>query len=323
MPQPRIHRVRILPLLCGSALLLLGVLAPTDAATKTKGKATPKTSPTPASSKSKLAKATPKTTPQATPKTSPKTTPKPSPAASPKPKKTKAATPGATPKPANEADKKDDAADAGAAAKTSAVVDPAAPPPEKVPADRNASLTSDELVEFQAQPEPVKKLIETALALTRQNLTYAYGSADPASGGLDCSGFIYHVLRQHGFNDVPRQANEQYVWVRKAREFDAVLTKKKQGFEFDDLKPGDLLFWTGTYSIDRDPPVTHTMLYLGTEKSTKQAVMAGSSDGRTYRGKSRWGVSVFDFQGGQTSRDPAKQGRGGFVGYATIPGLRD
>jgi len=186
----------------------------------------------------------------------------------------------------------------------------------------NASITSKDLIEFNAQPDRVKKLIEGALALTRQNLTYIYGSAEPANGGMDCSGFIYYLLREQGFSNVPRAANEQYIWVRKADEFDAVLSRKKQSFELDALLPGDLLFWTGTYTTERDPPVTHAMIYLGTERDTKQRVMAGSSDGRTYQGVARWGVSVFDFQGGQTSRDPAKAGRGGFVGYATIPGLR-
>ena len=208
------------------------------------------------------------------------------------------------------------------AAKTTAAVDPAAPPPERVAPEANASLSPHDLVEFGAQPARVQKLLESALALTQQNLTYLYGSAEPANGGLDCSGFVYFVLRQNGFADVPRAANEQYVWVRKADNFDAVLSKKKESFELDALQPGDLLFWTGTYTTERDPPVTHAMIYLGTERSSKQRVMVGSSDGRTYRGKSRWGVSVFDFQGGLTSRDPAKAGRGGFVGYATIPGLR-
>jgi cell wall-associated NlpC family hydrolase len=209
-----------------------------------------------------------------------------------------------------------------AAAKTTAAVDPAAPPPGQVPAEANASLSPGDLAEFASQPPRVQKLLESSLALTRQNLTYLYGSADPANGGMDCSGFVYYVLRKNGFDDVPRAANEQYVWVRKADDFDAVLSKKKESFELDGLQPGDLLFWSGTYSTERDPPVTHAMIYLGTERSTKQRVMVGSSDGRTYHGKSRWGVSVFDFQGGQTSRDPTKSGRGGFVGYARIPGLR-
>ena len=66
------------------------------------------------------------------------------------------------------------------------------------------------------------------------------------------------------------------------------------------------------------------MIYLGTEKGTKNRIMVGSSDGRSYHGKPRWGVSVFDFQMGGPQRllgsDP-KQSR--FVGYARPPGLRD
>jgi cell wall-associated NlpC family hydrolase len=41
-------------------------------------------------------------------------------------------------------------------------------------------------------------------------------------------------------------------------------------FELDDLKPGDLLFWRGTYNIDRDPPYhAHRLIYLGQEKRTE------------------------------------------------------
>jgi len=52
--------------------------------------------------------------------------------------------------------------------------------------------------------------------------------------------------------------------------------------------------------------------------------MVGSSDGRTYQGKSRWGVSVFDF--GFSNGAPSSTGKAGgtkFVGYARPPGLRD
>jgi len=189
----------------------------------------------------------------------------------------------------------------------------------------NASLTSEELAEFNKQPEGVQKLLESALALTHDNLTYTYGSADPANGGMDCSGFVYYVLRENGFKDVPRDASGQYVWTRKAKMFQAVLSNHADSFELNDLRPGDLLFWTGTYASEKDPPITHTMIYLGTEKATHKAVMVGSTDGRSYQGKSRWGVSVFDFKANASpaQSDPAKQTHAAFVGYARIPGLRD
>jgi cell wall-associated NlpC family hydrolase len=111
------------------------------------------------------------------------------------------------------------------------------------------------------------------------------------------------------------------VWVRKAGDFNAVLSRHEDSFELDALKPGDLLFWRGTYNIDRDPPITHTMIYLGRETRTNKRVMVGSSDGRTYDGKQRWGVSVFDFK----IPPPPKSGDAKispvFVGYGRIPGL--
>jgi cell wall-associated NlpC family hydrolase len=167
----------------------------------------------------------------------------------------------------------------------------------------------------------VRKIIESGLALTTQNLGYKYGSADPASGGLDCSGFIHYVLSKEGMKDVPRDAREQYIWVRKAGTFKAVLGHSDDTFELDELKPGDLLFWSGTYSVDRDPAITHTMIYLGREKATNHRIMVGASDGRTYKGQSRFGVSVFDFKvsrlGAKTDDKPGPV----FVGYGRIPGL--
>ena len=186
----------------------------------------------------------------------------------------------------------------------------------------NATILPETLVEFGGELPRIKKLIESALALTTRDLTYIYGSDDPANGGMDCSGFIYYVLRQCGYADVPRDASSQYVWLRKAGTFRAVLSRKPTTFELDDLRPGDLLFWIGTYATDHDPPVTHTMLYLGKEKETKSRVMVGSSDGRSYRGKSRWGVSVFDFK--MPKPDPnIPEKRVTFAGYARIPGLHD
>jgi cell wall-associated NlpC family hydrolase len=196
-----------------------------------------------------------------------------------------------------------------------------APKREHAPA---ATLDPQTLAEFTAQPARIQDLIGKALDLTKLNLTYTYGSADPAQGGMDCSGTIYHLLTTNGFKDVPRDSSGQYAWVRKEGKFFAVVSRKADGFEFSDLKPGDLLFWTGTYQTGRDIPVSHVMLYLGVEKKRKQRVMFGSSDGRSYDGLQRWGVSVFDFKMPRTEEGEA-QGKPGpvFVGYGRIPGLRE
>lgn len=206
----------------------------------------------------------------------------------------------------------------------------ATPPPpasknnDAVPAKREygpaATIAPEELAEFAAQPPRVQALITAALELTKLNLTYTYGSDDPARGGMDCSGTICCVLRGQGFKDVPRDSAEQYSWVRKRGPFFAVVSKSAESFEFSDLQPGDLMFWTGTYQTARDIPISHVMMYLGREKKSKKRVMFGSSDGRSYDGVPRWGVSVFDFK--MPNATDSEKARVDFVGYGRIPGLR-
>jgi peptidoglycan DL-endopeptidase CwlO len=265
-----------------------------------------------------------------------KSTPTPSPTASPKRKKT-SPTPSPTPTPEKKAKRKKTSPSPTPGASPTAT---ATPSPTETPeatatpsatakpgAQRkgapNVTVPPEEIAGFDTYPAKVRQLLEAGLELTKQNLGYTYGSADPANGGMDCSGFIYYLLQQNGFPDVPRDSSQQYVWVRKAGNFNAVLSRREDSFELDALKPGDLLFWRGTYSIDRDPPITHVMIYLGREKRTKKRVMVGASDGRTYDGKQRFGVSVFDFK----LPPPPKTNDGRlspvFVGYGRIPGLTE
>ena len=230
----------------------------------------------------------------------PKPKAKPSPKPTPKPADESSPEPSASPKPKQSEDTR------------------------KSSAAPNATIAPEQITEFGGELQRVRRLIESALALTTQDLTYTYSSDDPANGGMDCSGFTSYVLRKNGFTDVPRDASSQYIWLRKAGTFRAVLSHNQDTFELDELRPGDLLFWIGTYATDHDPPVTHAMIYLGTEKGTKNRIMVGSSDGRSYHGKSRWGVSVFDFHlNGSAGTAENKPDRSIFVGYARPPGLRD
>ena len=187
----------------------------------------------------------------------------------------------------------------------------------------NATLSPEAISGFENYPSKVQQLLTSALELTTRNLDYTYGSADPANGGMDCSGFVYFVLKQNGVEGVPRDSSEQYIWLRRAGRFEPVVSQKDGSFEFDNLKPGDLLFWTGTYAIQRDPPITHAMIYLGREKKTGTRVMVGASDGRTYQSQQRFGVSVFDFKMPRADKGEIEDGKvhPRFVGYAHIPGL--
>jgi cell wall-associated NlpC family hydrolase len=196
----------------------------------------------------------------------------------------------------------------------------ALPPPTHV-----ATLISSDLREYALQSPQVQRLIDRALKLTTQNLNYQYGSSDPASGGMDCSGTVYFLLKDIGLKDVPRDAGGLYKWVWLSSHFMAVTSPNPNTFELDPLKPGDLLFWTGTYAIDRDPPVTHVMIYLGINRQSGKRVMVGASEGRRFNEKPQYGVSVFDFEmPGKKRVDkpaPMTNAEARFIGYGSIPGI--
>lgn len=166
--------------------------------------------------------------------------------------------------------------------------------------------------------ELVAKALEMA-ARHRLN-RYLFGSADPARGGFDCSGAVYFILRQVDIQP-PRSSAAQFDWLRKRDRLVAIPEDvgSLDDAIFAELRPGDLLFWGGTYqpTDGRTNGVTHVQMYLGREKDGARPVMIGSSDGRSYRGSARCGFGVFDF------RLPRAGSRARFLGYGTPVGIGD
>ncbi len=183
-----------------------------------------------------------------------------------------------------------------------------------------AAFVPVELRGFDGLTGRVRAVIERASELSRMRLGYRYGSCDPAAGGMDCSGTIHRLLRDLGFADAPRQSDGIYRWVWERSRMYPVVSHSIESFELGALQPGDLLFWTGTYKVDREVPITHVMLYLGVRDSDGRRVMFGASDGRTSNGVSSFGVGAFDF----VLPKPSPDGGGSrFVGYGLIPGIRE
>lgn len=184
----------------------------------------------------------------------------------------------------------------------------------QLPSAVTQPIPVSQLADFSNYPQVVKDLILTATQLSKMDLTYLYGSADPKNKGMDCSGTIYYLLSQKVRSDIPRSSDNLYHWVEKSGKLYKVTATDFKSTEFSNLKPGDLLFWTGTYLTPSGSGISHVMLYLGKNK-TGDRLMFGSSDGRTYQGKKMWGVSVFDFN------LPDGKGSARFVGYSCIPSL--
>lgn len=176
------------------------------------------------------------------------------------------------------------------------------------------SIPSSELEHFNSYPDKVKKIIQLGLDLANKNIKYQYGSADPHAGGMDCSGTIYYMLNTSGVTEVPRSSHLIYQWALNNGHFYPVKDDKITSPQFSHLKPGDLLFWNGTYVVKHDPDVTHVMMYIGKNKNG-QLLMVGGSNGRTYKGRQIWGVSVFDF----ILPNPNSKSR--FLGYGCTPNI--
>ena len=95
-------------------------------------------------------------------------------------------------------------------------------------------------------------LINDMLAFARsfEGYPYVYGGNGPNS--FDCSGFVLYVYKHFGYS-FSRGAQEQY--------------KDGVNVGMDDLKPGDLVFFTSysntNYFNSSFRSITHVGLYLG------------------------------------------------------------
>jgi peptidoglycan DL-endopeptidase CwlO len=167
-----------------------------------------------------------------------------------------------------------------------------------------------------------RKVISIALSTAGEmaGMPYKYGGNGAAEGGFDCSGAMYHILRKAGLKP-PRTSADQFLWVRENSKLHPVPLAARDitHGSFAALKPGDLLFWTGTYEPDdaRLVKITHVAMFLGYEEKDGRAVMINATDGRTYRGAKVNGYGVCDF------RVPKAGSKSRLVGYGTPPGLAE
>jgi cell wall-associated NlpC family hydrolase len=185
---------------------------------------------------------------------------------------------------------------------------------------RPAIISIKELSDFKILPAERKRLIEIAIAVATQSpwLPYLYGGADPALGGMDCSGAMYYVMNRAGLAP-PRTAAAQYHWLDDHQRLHLV-TEEADNAEHPSLrwlKPGDLLFWSsGNITVPGEIVIiTHVAMYLGHETRDARKIMINSTDGRSYRGIKSNGYGIYDF------KMPANGSKSKLIGYGTPPGI--
>ncbi|MDC0311673.1 C40 family peptidase [bacterium] len=166
-------------------------------------------------------------------------------------------------------------------------------PPQRAPQGANT-----ELFEIRRRANIISKV----------GLDYKFGGFSPSQGGMDCSGTMQHLIQGMGISSIPRTSHEQYTWVKN----NGKLRRRAWGSSekaYLNLKPGDLIFWGGTYNSGSK--VSHVMLYLGKAKDGRHYMFGARS--KKSRGMNGSGVDVFEMKPGS---------QGNLVGYGSIPGLR-
>jgi LysM repeat protein len=131
---------------------------------------------------------------------------------------------------------------------------------------------------------------------------------------MDCSNTSRYLYKVTTGIELPRTASDQYYYLHlQNKAWD--VPQGSDGFADtnylrDNLKPGDLLFWKNTYRPERQPPITHVMIFLGTNEQGRW-IMAGSQTSRGgLHNRRHGGPDIYVF-------DPAKP----CGGYSTWLGL--
>lgn len=168
---------------------------------------------------------------------------------------------------------------------------------------------------FVGNPKPSDEMMQLisvirarAEHIARFDLTYKFGGDHPSEGGMDCSGTMQFLLADIGFNDMPRTSYQQYDWLKKNRtlQHSKSIPDKMGGRK--GIKPGDLIFWGGTY--DSGHKVSHVMIYLGQSGDGKHYMFGAR--GKKKKGMFGSGVDIFELSSGYQKS---------LVGFGTLPGV--
>ncbi|PAW77829.1 MAG: hypothetical protein B9S32_09510 [Verrucomicrobia bacterium Tous-C9LFEB] len=150
--------------------------------------------------------------------------------------------------------------------------------------------------------EAQARLLAEAENLAKLDLGYDESWVPPGEGkawDMDCSNTSRYLYKKATGIELPRTASDQYYNLKiQDRAWDVPLDgndKPDMAYLQRNLRVGDLLFWENTYKPERDPPITHVTIFLGTD-AKGNLIMAGSQSSSVGKyGNTRGGPDIYLF----------------------------
>ncbi|MCE0482615.1 MAG: LysM peptidoglycan-binding domain-containing protein [Methylacidiphilales bacterium] len=171
------------------------------------------------------------------------------------------------------------------------------------------------------------RFLQQARALADRDIDYDEEWRPPGEAhawAMDCSNTARYLYKVTAGIQLPRTASDQYYYLHlQDKAWDVPETDNGYAdcnYLREHLKPGDLLFWKNTYRPERQPPITHVMIFLGTN-ARDQWIMAGSQTSRGgEHNRADGGPDIYIFDptkpcGGYTTWLGLVHHRGSFCAY--------
>jgi hypothetical protein len=153
----------------------------------------------------------------------------------------------------------------------------------------------------QLKAEQHISLVDTARLLGRKDIAYQENWRPPHQDKkwvMDCSNTSRYIYQAVFGLELPRVASSQYAMLKKQGliTYAPRLSNGNVNQEalVSQLRSGDLLFWEWTYDIQRCPPITHVMIYLGRTADGTPKMVGSATRSRGEVTKSG-GVDVYTF----------------------------
>jgi cell wall-associated NlpC family hydrolase len=160
------------------------------------------------------------------------------------------------------------------------------PPPPRPPARTLAQILGFGGPSTPSADDWGSRFLAQARALGDKGIEYDDDWRPPGESRawtMDCSNTSRYLYKVTAGIQLPRTASDQYYYLHlQGKAWDVPLNDYgfvDTAYLREHLKPGDLLFWENTYRPERQPPITHVMVYLGVNDKG-QWIMAGSQSSR-------------------------------------------